>query len=166
MAIVLAACGQPGGAPRLIASWSVVDTGQKNKPPESIAAPARARWCGVADRLEVEGVQGDLAFGLVIYPESTLEAGTYPVFDPGIGTVHRPGAAGAVRWFTDRLVAGYQSDSGSLELTRQDAKVRMQFGMRLRSLRGDDTIRAAGRVEGIAPGACDADSVPNTAPRQ
>ena len=154
-----AACGKVGSAPRLAADWVGSDTGR-------ISASPTASWCPVAGRLEVKAARGDTGFGLVLYPVSDLAAGTYPAFDPGVDTVHRPGATGAARWFTERDVVGYQSDSGSVELTRENDRLQLRFGLRLRRLNGAATVVAEGRATGLEPGSCPADSVPNAAPTQ
>jgi len=153
------ACDKVGVGPRLTADWIGSDTGR-------ISASATASWCPVAGRLEVKAARGDTGLGLVLYPVSDLAAGTYPAFDPGVDTVHRPGATGAARWFTDRDMVGYQSDSGSVELTREDDRLQLRFGFRLRRLDGEATVVAEGRATGLDPGPCPADSVPNSAPTQ
>jgi hypothetical protein len=152
-------CEKVARGPRLNAAWTGSDTGR-------ISAPAAASWCPVAGRLEVKAVKGDMGFGLVLYPVSDLVAGTYPAFDPGADSVRRPGAAGAARWFTNHDVVGYQSDSGSVELTRKDERLQLRFGFRLRSLNGEDTVVAEGRAASLEPGPCLADSVPIAAPIQ
>jgi hypothetical protein len=153
------ACEKVDRGPRLTATWTGADTGK-------ISARAAASWCPVAGRLEVNAVHGDVGFGLVLYPVSDLAAGAYPAFDPGIDSAHRPGASAAARWFTEQNIVGYQSDSGSVELTRQDDRLQLKFGFRLRSLDGKDTLVAEGRAARLVPGACPADSVPNAAPVQ
>jgi hypothetical protein len=157
--LLTAGCGHSGGGPYLSASWTGSDTGR-------IAARAVASWCPVANRLEVKAVQEDVGFALAIYPEKDLASGEFPVFDPGIDTVHRPGAAGVTRWFTEKQLQGYQSDSGGVTLARSGDKLQLQFRLRMRSLGGEGTIRATGRATGLVPGSCPADSVPNASPRQ
>lgn len=137
-----------------------------SKRPRAFSAPASAAWCPVSGRLEVTAVREDMGFGLALYPLDSLAAGTYTAFDPGIDTASRPGVAGVARWFTERRVFGFQSDSGSLTLTRNGDRYEARFGLRLRSLDGGDTTRATGRATDLWPGACAADSVPGTAPKQ
>jgi hypothetical protein len=155
----VAGCGRVSSGPRLTADWVGSDTGR-------ISAAATASWCPVAGRLEVIARRGDTGFGLVLYPVSDLAAGSYPAFDPGVDTVRRPGATAAVRWFTERQVFGFQSDSGSVELTRVDDRLQLRFGFRLRRLDGERTMIAVGRAMALVPDSCPADSVPNTAPTQ
>jgi hypothetical protein len=107
-----------------------------------------------------------VGFGLVLYSLSALAAGDYPAFDPGIDSARRPGASAAARWFTEQQIVGYQSDSGSAALTRNGDQLRLSFGFRMRSLGGQDTIRAAGVAADLVPGRCLTDSVPNAAPTQ
>ena len=157
--LLLGACQRVRGGPRLEASWAGSDTGK-------IAARATAAWCPVAKRLEITAVQGDVGFGLVVYPVDQPDTGEYPAFDPGIDSVHRPGSAGAARLFTEQRIEGYQSDSGSVTVSRSERALSARFGFRMRSLEGADTIFAEGRAVGVIPGACRMDSVPNTAPTQ
>jgi hypothetical protein len=159
--VLLAATGCGGGSDgaRLTASWTGSDTGR-------LAAPATAIWCPVASRLEVKAVRQDVGFGLVVYPRSDLAVGDYPAFDPGIDSVLRPGASGAARWYSEQEIVGYQSDSGSVGLTRSGDRLQLRFGFRMRSLEGKDTIRATGKATGLVPGPCPADSVPNATPTQ
>jgi hypothetical protein len=152
------ACSKVGGGRWLTARWIGSDTGR-------ISAPATASWCPLAGRLEVKAVSGDLGFGLVLYPVGDLAAGSYPAFDPGIDSVHRPGASAALRWYTQQLVVGFQSDSGSVQLTGKDL-LDLRFGFRLRSLDGKDTLVTQGRAANLQRGTCPADSVPNAAPTQ
>jgi len=157
--LLTARCGHGGGGPYLSASWTGSDTGR-------IAVRAVASWCPVANRLEVKAIQEDVGLALAIYPEVELSSGEFPVFDPGIDTVHRPGAAGVARWFTEKQLQGYQSDSGRMTLARSGDKLQLQFKLRMRSLGGEETIRATGRATGLVPGSCPGDSVPTTSPRQ
>jgi hypothetical protein len=157
--LATAACARGGDGSRLNASWTGSDTGE-------ISASPTAIWCPVASRLEVKAEREDVGFGLVLYPRGDLQAGDYRVFDPGIDTVHRPGASGAARWFSEREIMGFQTDSGSVGLTRNNGRVALTFRFRMRSLDGKDIIRAAGQATGLIPGACPVDSVPNTAPTQ
>jgi len=153
------ACGEVGGGRWLTARWIGSEPGR-------LSAPATASWCPVAGRLDVRAVRGDLGIGLVLYPVGDIATGSYPAFDPGIDSVHRPGAGAAIRWFTEHEVVGFQSDSGSVELTRTDDVLLLRFGFRLRSLNGKDTVVAQGRVASLPLGPCPADSVPNAAPTQ
>ena len=162
LVLAIAACKRSGTAAHgeLVASWSGSDTGR-------VVAGARTSWCPVARRLEVLATKDDRGFGLVLYPvQDSIAPGTYPGFDPGVDTVHRPGSAGAVRWFAERSVVAYQSDSGSIQAERGDRGLELTFGFRMRSLNGRDTIRATGSARDLAPGPCAADSVPGAAPRQ
>lgn len=162
MAVTLAACDRARPGPRFTVEWVASDSGHGG----TFDAPATARWCAVAERLEVQAIRDDRAFGLVVYPESVLVPGEYAVFDPGVDTVHRPSAVAAARWFTDQSVAGFQSDSGVVEILEAGPTVRMRFGLRLRSLTGQDTLRAEGQAVRLAPEGCPADSVPTSAPAQ
>jgi hypothetical protein len=120
----------------------------------------------VAQRLEVTAVKGDVGFGLVVHPAGELEQAEYPVADPGIDSLTRPSASGAVRWFTEQQVRGFQSDSGSIALTRKGSQLEVRFLLRMRSLDGLDTIEASGKATRLVPGPCPADSVPNSSPKQ
>jgi hypothetical protein len=111
-------------------------------------------------------VRGDVAFGLVVYPVDQPDTGEYAAFDPGIDSVHRPGSSGAARWFTEQRIKGYQSDSGSVTVTRSERGLSARFEFRMRALEGEGSVFAEGRAVGIVPGPCPLDSVPGTAPTQ
>jgi hypothetical protein len=165
LAALAAGCTSRPGGGRLEASWRDRDAA-KPAPPRTISAPAKAAWCPGWKRLEVTAVQEDLGFGLAIYPAESLVPGGYPAVDPGFDSVARPGAAGVARWFGEQTIEGLQSDSGALQLTRNDGRYDASFGFRLRSLDGVDTIRVTGRARGLVPGPCPVDSVPATTPQQ
>jgi uncharacterized protein involved in copper resistance len=135
------------------ASWVGADTGKLDARP-------RAVFCQEGNRLELMAVQGDAGIGLVIYPDSGVQAGTYDGFDPGADTVPRPGVAGAARWFTEKEIPAYQSDWGTLELTRTGATLAGSFALHMRRSTGEgDPIMLNGRFSGVIPGPCPADSV-------
>jgi hypothetical protein len=157
-------CNRASSGGRIEVTYTIDE--EKSKDPRAYSGPARAFWCPGAGRLEVMSVNEDMGFGLVLYPEDSLVAGNYPSFDPGIDSVRRPGAAGVARWYTEQRIVGLQSDSGMLKLVRDGAKYDATFGFRLRSLDASDTTRVTGRASGLVPGACPADSLPSTAPKQ
>lgn len=160
--LLVLACRRGGDAPegaggRLEARWTGADTG-------ALRAPARAGWCAEAARLELAAIREDEGMGLALYPLDSLGPGTYPAFDPGVDTTPRPGVAAAARWYTDPAIVGYQSDSGSLTLTRAGAALTGEFGFRLTDLTREDTIRLTGRFQDVVPGPCRVDSLPNPGP--
>jgi hypothetical protein len=144
--------GGAGASGKLAASWVGADTGK-------LSGTARAAWCDADRRLELTAVQGDAGVGLVLYPVAEVQAGTYAAFVPGADSIPRPGVAGAARWFTERAIAAYQSDSGRLELSGSQGALAGTFDLHMRSLEGEDTVRLSGRFSGVRPGACVADSV-------
>jgi len=141
---------EPAGS--MHAEWFGLDTGK-------VDGAARANWCAADQRLEIFGVKGDAGVGLVVYPAEELGPGYFVAFDPGLDTVHRPGVSGALRWFSERAIAGYQSDSGGLELTRAGSGYSGTFEFRMRPLNGDDTLRLRGRFRRVSPAACPGDSL-------
>ncbi|MBK7717287.1 MAG: hypothetical protein IPI38_18115 [Gemmatimonadetes bacterium] len=152
----------PSGA-RLEASWTATDT---NLAAGKLAAGAQSAWCPVAARLEVTAVREDQGLGLALYPEQAIGPGSYPVFDPGIDTLTpRPGAAGALRWFTEQRLEAFQSDSGTVELTAAGEGFDARFGLRLVSLDRPETLRVTGTATGLVAGPCPVDAIPPTAPR-
>ena len=171
LTLSLGAChtGSEGG--RLEASWIGADTGH-------FAAPAKAEWCRVAGRLEVTAVQGDVGFGLALYPAGELVDGEYPVvdsaaesvavsdIDSGTDSIVRPSASGAYRKFPEQRVAGFLGDSGSVVLAHQGGRVELGFRFRMPSVEGKDTIEAKGTAAGLVPGDCLSDSIPNSSPVQ
>ena len=111
-------------------------------------------------------VREDQGLGLALYPEQAIGPGSYPVFDPGIDTLTpRPGAAGALRWFTEQRLEAFQSDSGTVELTAAGEGFDARFGLRLVSLDRPETLRVTGTATGLVAGPCPVDSIPPTAPR-
>jgi hypothetical protein len=155
--------GAEGG--RLEGNFLYADSLQ-HRPPHRVTTPVLASWCPRSLRLEVTGIREDLGIGLVVYPVDSLVAGSYPVFDPGLDSSTRPGAAAAVRWFDEQTITGTQSDSGTVEVTLRGARIDLRFGVRLRSLDGRDTIRMRGQATGLTAGRCPADSLTATVPRQ
>ena len=155
LAAPIVGCHPAASRSTLHAAWVGLDTG-------AVEGAARAVWCPEERRLELTAMENDAGVGFVLYPASTLEPGEYPAFDPGADTVRRPGAAAAVRRFTDAAVRGYQGDSGSLLLRREGKALAGKFGFRLRSLEGTDTLRLTGDFTGSVPGSCPADSTRST----
>ena len=146
------ACHGVGGGARLDARWIGSDTG-------AFAGTPKVTWCGSIQRLELTAVdENDGGVGLAIYPPKELRPGHYAAFDPGIDSVHRPGAAAASRFFTEQAVKGFQSDSGGLDLERNGVTFSAKFGFRMRSLEGKDTVRLTGRFRDAVPGRCPGDS--------
>lgn len=141
-----------GLAGKLSASWAGADTGK-------LSAPVRAAWCDDQRRLELTAVQGDAGIGLLIYPVNQLRPGNYRAVVPGTDSLTRPAVSAAGRWFTEKLIAAYQSDSGDLELTGTPQSLGATFDIHMRSVDGQDTVRLTGRFSGVRPGACAADSL-------
>jgi len=150
---LLTACDGRGS--RLRASWDGPKAGK-------LRAPATASWCPRAARLEIESVQDDAGIALVIYPSESLRAGRYEAFDPGVYPIQHTGSAAAARWFTEQEVRGYQSDSGSADLTRDGDKYRVRFGYRMIAAVLLDTLRLSGQVTAFVPGECPVDGVPDS----
>lgn len=167
LVMLAAGCGHgPAGGRIEVTYRQEVSERERPKDPTHYAGTAHGVWCPGAHRLEITSTNDDMGFGLAIYPVDSLVSGAYPVFDPGIDTASRPGAAGVARWYTAQRIIGLQSDSGVLKLTRNGDAYDATFGFRLRALDGYDTTRATGRLSGIRPGACPVDSVPGTSPKQ
>lgn len=145
-----AGADEPAGG--LHAEWFGIDTGK-------VDGTARANWCEEGRRLEIFGVKDDAGVGLVVYPADTLGGGFFEAFDPGVDTIHRPGVSGAVRWFSERAISGYQSDSGTLLLTQSGGRYAGEFEFRMQSVDGYDTLRLRGRFRRLTPGACPGDSL-------
>jgi hypothetical protein len=148
---VVAGCAR-GGGPALQASWVGKDTGQ-------IAGTPGVRWCPVAGRLEITLVDKDRGLGLALYPEGSAPvAATYTGFDPSGPPGPRPGASAALRWFNERFVAGYQSDSGELVASGDSLRFSGRFSFAMRSVQDKESLRLSGRFHDLRAGACPADS--------
>jgi len=149
-AVLVLGCDRNG--PSFRASWDGPKTGK-------LRAPATAAWCPNARRLEVSAIREDVGVAITVYPEETLEAGSYEAFDPSRYAMQRPGSAAALRWFTEQEVRGYQSDSGVATVTMENGEYGVQFGYRLVSVTLTDTVRVTGQATGLIPGPCPADEV-------
>jgi len=106
---------------------------------------ATASWCDSLRMLELTGVKGDTGLALAVYPESAVTAGAYPARDPLKPDSARPGVAAAARWFTQTAISAFRSDSGGLDLTSGTGAVSGEFGFRMMSPQGNDTVRLQGR---------------------
>jgi hypothetical protein len=158
-AILSASCG-PGGAGsgEMEVAWT--------KPtPGRFRAPAKAIWCAEDHRLELMAASGDTGLGLVLYPGGALQADLYPVMNPILDTVVRPGAAVAFRWFSETQVRGLQADSGDVGLARAHPPLAGSFTIRLRPVEGTDTFRFTGRFSGLSPEPCPSPIPAPPAPR-
>jgi hypothetical protein len=155
--LVLAGCARERGGDRLEAEW------QGDSLRGRLEVPAIATWCTGRSRLLVAASAGDSGFAVTVLPADSLAAtpaaGTYPVGDPGAGTVPRPSAALALRRQEESRGAGYQSRSGSLELaTGARGGWRAEFDGRIVSIDGRETLDVRGRflLQGApVEGTCD-----------
>jgi len=152
--------GGIGATGSFTASWVGADTGKLSGRP-------RAVFCAGENLLELTAVQGDVGVGLAVYPSAELASGPYDGFDPGIDSVRRPGVTGAARWFTEREIAAYQSDWGSLQLVARGPAVAGTFALHMHKVGADtDSIVLNGRFKGVVPAPCPADSVSPPPPAQ
>jgi hypothetical protein len=125
-----------------------------------LSAAPRAAFCTEGNHLEILATKGDLGIGLAIYPGEKLEDGSFEAFDPSVDSISRPGVAAAARWFTEREIAAYQSDWGSLKLKKRGQVLSGGFAMHLRKVGVDsDTIVLNGHFSGVVPGPCVPDTV-------
>jgi len=145
IAVLLTSCQASSAEPatgRLEARWTGADSGK-------LKVRARATWCAPGRLLEVTGVDSDAGLGLAIYPVDTPARGTYPVFSPVRDSLRRPSVAVGVRWFTETEIKAYQSDSGTLSLTRRDGALYGNLDARLRAPTTPETIRVTGSFQGV-----------------
>lgn len=148
--------GPTSGKGSFSVSWVGSDTGK-------LSAAPRAAFCTDGNHLEILASRGDLGVGLAIYPQAEPGEGIYQGFDPGVDTVTRPGVTAAARWFTEREIKAFQSDRGTLNLTRRGESFSGDFAMHLRKVGADtDTIVLSGRFSGVMPGPCAADTTADT----
>jgi hypothetical protein len=153
----IVACAGSSSAGRLEAAWTGADTAKFD-------APVTGLWCSGERFLELSAVQADTGIGLVLYPTDSLVAGDYPLFDPRGGTVTRPGAVVASRWFSQTLIKGYQSDSGMVTLRFSPSrKLSGQFGGRLHTVQGSGVLQLRGGFSevrlGSSPLSCPSDTL-------
>lgn len=148
--------GTAEGQGSFSASWVGSNTGKLSGTP-------RAVFCREGNHLEIMASRGDVGVGLAVYPAKDLVSGNYEGFDPQDSIV-RPGVAGAARWFTERDIRAFQSQSGSLNLVKNGAAWSGGFGLQLRRVGADtDSIMLSGQFRGVVPGPCPADSVSSPA---
>lgn len=159
----LLACNGATGSSRggeLTAEWLGSDTG-------GISGKPSTAWCRSDTMLKLFVTKGEDGVGVAIFPPDSLTPGSYPVFDVLVDSVRpRPGVTVAGRWVDDKTVAAYQSDSGSLDLTREPTGLAGRFTVRLHGVNSADTVRMTGHFGGITPGACPSDPRPAKAPTQ
>lgn len=170
LALTLAACASAGtreaGVGEFTAEWTGSDTG-------GLTTRPTFAWCQQAGRLDVSARREDVGIALALYLADLPGGETagrprkteayLPAFDPGIDTVGPSGAAIASRWFSQKTVTAYQSDSGGVTIKGDGTTISARFGARLRSLNGEDTVRMTGHFSGPAGGACSGDSATSPA---
>lgn len=152
-----AACAGGSSPGHLEAAWTGADTAR-------FKAPVEGLWCPGERHLELSAVQNDTGIGVLLYSVDSLAAGDYPVFDPRGGTVTRPGAVVASRWFAQTLIVGYQSDSGLVTLRLSPSgKLSGQFGARLHAAQGSGVLQLRGKFSDVQTGSpllrCTVDTV-------
>lgn len=141
-----AACSAPPereGTGWLEAQWTGADTGK-------MAAPLTAEWCDERRALEIRGVAGDTALGLVLYPVDTIDAGSYRIVLPAGADTLPPSAAVALRVFSTNTIQGYQGDSGTVALERgKDDGLSGVIRARARSVVNGQVITVSGKVRDL-----------------
>jgi hypothetical protein len=130
------------------AEWVGADTG-------GISVKPHAVWCEGDRRLKITAVRGETGVGLLVYPVRSLNLEAYQVFDPGLDTVLRPGAALAGRWVREKQIVAYQSDSGTVRLDSTANGLGGKFTVRMRGLNNpNDTVRVTGHFGGLVLDPC------------
>lgn len=162
IAVVLACAGKgkSAGKGELTVEWLGSDTG-------GLSTAPRVVWCRGDSILKIIATKGEDGVGVAIFPVAEPAPGAYAIFDPvSDSTRVRPGASIASRWIDDKTVAAYQSDSGSLTLSREATGLAGTFTVRLHGVNSTDTVRMTGHFGGITPGPCPTDPTPAKAPVQ
>jgi hypothetical protein len=143
----LAGCTADAGpvrsGPRLEARW----TG-----PEAAAfhAPAVAEWCDSLNLLEIVATSGDTGIAIAIYPRESVATGAYPVRPPAAADSDPPASAIGLRYFSQTAVRGFQSDSGTLALTRgSDGILSGRFRAAAHPVTGKGPLSVTGSFEGL-----------------
>jgi hypothetical protein len=161
-AAVLACGGRDGssGNGEFTVEWLGADTGGISTAPVSA-------WCRGDTVLKVIATRGEDGVGVAVFPAAEPEPGSYPIFDPVADSVRsRPGAFIGSRWLDDKSVVAYQSDSGSVVLTREATGLAGTFTVRMHGVNSSDTIRMTGHFGGVTPGPCPTDPTPPRAAGQ
>ena len=155
--LLLAGCATDQGANQIEVRW------ESDSLSGRLAAPALATWCAGRGRLLVLATAGDSGFAVTVLPADSLAvapvAGSYPVGDPGAARLLRPAATLALRRQEESRGAGYQSRSGTLDLTsREGGGWRGAFDGRIVSITAGETLAVRGEFRLAADpvaGACD-----------
>jgi hypothetical protein len=135
--------GQAGGSARLDVRWSGSDSA-------GFHAPATAEWCDSFNLLEILAMSGDTGVGIAIYPREGIASGSYPVRPPADADSVPPSSAIGLRWFSETAVRGFQSDSGSLTLSRgNDGRLSGRFDAAAHAVNGKGSIRLTGTFDGL-----------------
>ncbi len=135
--------GQVLGGARLEVRWTGSDAA-------GFRAPATAEWCDSLNLLEIQAISGDTGLGIAIYPRDSVATGSYPVRPPAAADSVPPSSAIGLRWFSQTAVQGFQSDSGSLSLTRApDGTLSGRFNAPAHGVSGKGAIRLIGSFDGL-----------------
>jgi hypothetical protein len=143
----LAACSADAGelraGPSLEARW----TGSEAA---GFQARADAEWCDSLNLLEIVAMAGDTGIAIAIYPRESLATGAYPVRPPGAADSTPPSSAIGLRWFSQTAVRGFQSDSGTLALTRAtDSTMSGRFKAAAHPVTGKGPVSITGSFAGV-----------------
>lgn len=134
-----------GSSGTLAATWIGADTGR-------FSGRARAVWCPGSRTLEIIAIKEDAGVGLVLYPLTDLHPAEFPAFDVSRDSVRRPGAAVAMRWFTESAIKAYRSDSGTVTLQQVGDRAAGLFAVHLRPLTGSGGIDLHGTFRAVPMG--------------
>src|SRR5687767_12597904 len=113
----LLGCGStsaPAASGTMEAQWTGADTG-------SLRATATAQWCAERRFGEILGIQGDTGIAIAIRHADSLTPGRYAALLPDSADTATTSATVALRFLSRTAVSGYQSDSGSVRLQRDEA---------------------------------------------
>jgi hypothetical protein len=142
----LMSCGSadaPPPAGTMEAHWTGGDTG-------SLRAAATARWCAERRFGEVLSVSGDTGIAVAIRHADSLAPGRYGAVLPDSADTAAASSTIALRFLGRTSVNGYQSDSGSVTLQRNNAgRLGVDFDVRARVVGAVGRIRLRGRAAGV-----------------
>ena len=110
-----------------------------------IAVRPEVSWCPADSMLEILAIQGDTAFGLILFAQDSIRTGQFPLVSGAVSSNWRPLAFGALRLASDSANVGFEATSGNVQVTRADSGlVSGTVAARFKRVDGADTLRITG----------------------
>jgi hypothetical protein len=109
-------------------------------------------WCDSLRLLQIQVVRGDTGIALALYPGDSMLGGTYRVRSPARADSAPPASAVALRWFVSTAIRGFQGDSGSVVIERDEGgKLSGKFDVGAKSATDARRIKIRGSFHDLLP---------------